>query len=185
MFFLILISCNLKTSNVLISAELIDSISAETIKFKTGQHVKVRYIHMPVFVRFNDTSFVKTNSDEIYYIYETSYKASFDRYNAFLYEVINNGFKLNKNDFDEKTFSLNNVINKKFKQTETKDFLNYYSIKDSSEDKPYLNKKIKTENEYLTISYLLFTKGYYLGSDDLRGRSYVYRFDGNVGNVPN
>ena len=176
-----LISCNHKKSNSFISVELIDSMSSEVVKFTEGKknkkQIKPKYVNLPVFVKLNNDSFIESNPVEIYHIYNRVYKDSVDKFNFFLGEVVNNGYKLNKNDFEEKPFNLDNTISEKFKEFEIKDFLNYYSMKDASENKAYLNEKIKNENEYLTVSYLLFTKGYYLGEDDFRGRSYIYKFN--------
>jgi hypothetical protein len=176
-----LISCNHKKSNLFISVELIDSISTEVVKYTEGKknkkHIKPNYVNLPVFIKLNNNSFIESNPVEMYHIYNRVYKDSVSKFNFFLDEVVNNGYKLNKNDFEEKPFNLDYTIIERFKEFEFKDFLNYYSMKDEHENKSYLNKKIRNGNEYLTISYLLFTKGYYLGEDDFRGRSYIYKFD--------
>lgn len=176
-----LISCNYRNEKPIISLSIIDSISVETIDYvkakEKNRSIITSYSNLPIFIKFNDTCYSVSSPLELYDIYMKKYKSGIDSYNAFLKEVINNEIKLDKNDFVQNCFNLDNEINKNFNKFEIEDFLNYYSVKDNSENKPYLNKKIKTENEYLTISYLLFTKGYYLGEDDIRGRSYIYSFD--------
>lgn len=178
---LILNSCNhKKDSKVIFSKILMDSIENEMIKYNNAKnenrYIIINFLKLPIFTKVENNNYLKTNSFELYKIYVRDYNKDFKRFSFFLNEITNNSLELRKKDFINKSFKLDAVIDKNFANFEIEDFLKLYSEKDTLTNKFYLNKKIDSENKYLTISYLLFTKSYYLRDNDLEGKSYIYKY---------
>ncbi len=57
------------------------------------------------------------------------------------------------------------------------DFLKKYSLRKKDDKKLYLKDEFFSGNKYLTISYLLYTKGYYLGGGCLGEGTKIYKFE--------
>lgn len=173
--------CNQKKeSKTIFSRYLIDSIEKEIIKYHRakveGKYIIINFVRLPIFVRVEKCQYLKTNSFELYKIYTRDYNKQFKRFSFFLDEITNNDLKLKEKDFINKSFKLDKIISKNFENFKNEEFLKYYSEKDNLTNKIYLGKKINSENKYLSISYLLFTKSYYLSDDDLEGKSYILKY---------
>lgn len=105
------------------------------------------------------------------------HKAEFDGFNNFMNEVINKDFVLNENGFYEKSFYLDKDLKKEFESLSFEKFLKKYSFKKKDDGELYLNVKSLSGNRYLTISYLLYTKGLYLGGGCLGNGTKIYKFE--------
>ena len=81
-----------------------------------------------------------------------------------MYEVINEDLVLNEDDFKEKSFYLDKYLKKEFESLSFENFLKKYSLRKKDDKKLYLKDELFSGNRYLTMSYLLYTKGYYLGA---------------------
>jgi len=173
--------CNKKQeSKTIFSRDLIDSIEKEIIKYHRakaeGKYIIINFVRLPIFVRVEKCQYLKTNSFELYKIYTRDYNKKFKRFSFFLDEITNNGLELKEKDFINKSFKLDEIISENFENFKNEEFLRYYSDKDNLTNKIYLSKKINSENKFLSISYLLFTKSYYLSDDDLEGKSYILKY---------
>lgn len=178
-----LFSCNEKTSEPKISKELIDLICEENIKHKKVLDSKSKiyiyrnYSFIDVFAKLNNDKYVETNFYELLEIYEKRFKTKFDSYNEFMNEVINEDFVLNENGFYEKSFYLDKDLNNEFKNLSFEDFLKKYSLRKKDDKKRYLKDRFFSGNRYLTVSYLLYTKGYYLGGGCLGDGTKIYKYE--------
>lgn len=177
-----LFSCNEKTSELKISKELIDLISNGTLKekefFDSKKDIYVSdYNDVKIFVKLNDFKFVKARPYDLLELYEKKHKAEFDGFNNFMNEVINKDFVLNENGFYEKSFYLDKDLKKEFESLSFEKFLKKYSFKKKDDGELYLNVKSLSGNRYLTISYLLYTKGLYLGGGCLGNGTKIYKFE--------
>jgi hypothetical protein len=178
-----LFSCNDKTSEPKISKELIDLICEENIKQKkvsdlnSKKLIYRKYHSVYVFAKLNNSKFVETDFYELLKIYEKEFTSKFDSYNEFMYEVINEDLVLNETDFGEKAFHLDKDLNKKFKSLSFEDFLKKYSLRKKNDKKLYFKDKNFSSNRYLTIGYILYTKGYYLGGGCLGDGTKIYKFE--------
>lgn len=93
-------------------------------------------------------------------------------------ELINEDFVLNENDFIETaTFQLDKDLNNEFKNLSFEDFLKKYSLSEKGDKRLYLKDEFFSGNRYLTVSYLLYTKGYYLGGGCLGDGTKIYKFE--------
>lgn len=178
-----LFSCNDKTSESKISKELIDLACEENLKqkklFDSKSRIKIykKYHSVYVFAKLDNNKFVETDFYELLKIYEKEFTSKFDSYNEFMYEVINEDFVLNENDFEEKSFNLDKDLNKEFESLPFYTFLKKYSIKKTGDKQLYLDKYVSSGNKLLTVSYLLYTKGYYVDSGCFNGWSGLHKFE--------
>jgi hypothetical protein len=178
-----LFSCNEITLDTKISKEIIDLICEEKIKQKKLSDSKSKlmiYKKFPnddVFAKLNNDKFVETDFYELLRIYEKEFTSKFNSYNEFMYEVINKDLVLNEKGFYEKPFYLDEDLNKEFKNLAFEDFLKKYSLRKKYDEKLYLKDELFSGNRYLTISYLLYTKGYYLGGGCLGDGTKIYKFE--------
>jgi hypothetical protein len=178
-----LFSCNEKTLKPKISKELIDLICEENIKHKkvldskSKIHIYRHFHSIYVFTKLTNGKLVETNFYELLKIYEKSFTSKFDSYNEFIFKVINEDFVLNEDGFYEKSFYLDMDLNKEFKSLSFEDFLKKYSLRKKDDEKLYLKDELFSGNRYLTISYLLYTKGYYLGGGCLGEGTGIYKFE--------
>jgi hypothetical protein len=178
-----LFSCNEITLDTKISKEIIDLICEEKIKQKKLSDSKSKlmiYKKFPnddVFAKLNNDKFVETDFYELLRIYEKEFTSKFNSYNEFMYEVINKDLVLNEKGFYEKPFYLDEDLNKEFKNLAFEDFLKKYSLRKKDDEKLYLKDELFSGNRYLTISYLLYTKGYYLGGGCLGDGTKIYKFE--------
>lgn len=177
-----LFSCNEKTLESKISKELIDLACEENIKqkkifdSKRKTFIKHQY-SIDIFAKLNNGKYVETNFYELLKIYEERFKTKFDSYNEFTFEVINKNFVLNENGFYEKSFYLDKGLKKEFESLSFENFLKKYSLRKEDDKKLYLKDELFSGNRYLTISYLLYTKGYYLGGGCLGEGTGIYKFE--------
>lgn len=178
-----LFSCNEKTSEPKISKELIDLISNGTLKEKESIDSKKmiyvsRYNGVKVFAKLKNDKFIETDFHELLWLYEKKFITKFDSFNEFMNELINEDFVLNENNFIETaTFQLDNDLKNEFKSLSFEDFLKKYSLSKKDDKKLYLKDKFFSGNRYQTISYLLYTKGYYLGGGCLGEATGIYEFE--------
>lgn len=177
-----LFSCNEKTSEPKISKELIDLACEENIKqkkiFDSKRKTFIKHHYsIDIFAKLNNGKYIETNFYELLKIYEERFKAKFDNYNEFTFEVINKDFVLNENGFYEKSFYLDKGLKKEFESLSFEDFLKKYSLRKKDDKKLYLKDKFFSGNRYLTVSYLLYTKGYYLGGGCLGEGTGIYKFE--------
>lgn len=178
-----LFSCNEKTLKPKISKELIDLICEEKIKQKKLSDSKSKlqiYKNFPnddVFAKLNNNKFVETDFHELLKIYEKEFTSKFDSYNEFMYEVINEDLVLNETYFEEKAFNLDEDLSKEFKSLSFENFLKKYSLRKKDDKKLYFKDENFSSNRYLTVSYLLYTKGCYLGGGCLGDGTKIYEFE--------
>lgn len=178
-----LFSCNEKINEFKISKELIDLICEETLKEKESFDSKKKfyinhYNDIEVFAKLNNGKFIKTRFYEFLELYEKKFKSDFDSFDEFMNEVINENFVLNENDFIKTaTFHLDKHLKKEFKSLSFDVFLKKYSLRKKDDKNLYLKDENFSGNRYLTISYLLYTKGYYLGGGCLGEGTGIYEFE--------
>ncbi len=177
-----LFSCNEKTLKPKISKELIDLACLENIKqkeifdYKRKTFIKHHY-SIDIFAKLTNGKLVETNFYELLKIYEKEFTSKFDSYNEFMYEVINQDLVLNETDFEEKAFHLDKHLKKEFKSLSFDVFLKKYSLRKKDDKNLYLKDEFFSGNRYLTISYLLYTKGYYLGGGCLGDGTKIHKFE--------
>lgn len=162
-----LFSCSEKIEEPKISKELIDLACQENIKqkkiFDSKRKTFIKHHYsIDIFAKLNNGKYVETNFYELLKIYEKSFTSKFDSYNEFMFEVINKDFLLNEDGFYEKSFYLDMDLNKEFKSLSFEDFLKKYSLRKKDDKKLYFKDENFSSNRYLTVSYLLYTKGCYL-----------------------
>lgn len=177
-----LFSCKENDSKQKFSNDLIDLICAEKIKqkklFDSKSKTQIKtYYSIEIFVKLNNEKFVETDFQELLDVYEKSFKTKFDTYNQFMYKVINGDFALNENELGEKSFYLDKALKKEFENVPFDVFLKKYSFRKKDDKKLYLKHDSFSGNKYLTISYLLYTKGRYLGSGCLGEGTAIYKFE--------
>jgi hypothetical protein len=178
-----LFSCNENTLKPKISKEIIDLICEEKIKQKELSDSKSKlqiYKKFPndnIFAKLNNDKFVETDFYELLKIYEKEFTSKFNSYNEFMYEVINEDLVLNENSFEEKSFYLDKYLKKEFESLFFEDFLKKYSLRKKDDEKLYLKDELFYGNRNLTISYLLYTKGYYPGGGCLGDGTKIYKFE--------
>jgi hypothetical protein len=179
-----LFSCNEKTLKPKISKELIDLICEENIKQKkvsdsnSKKLIYRKYNSVYVYAKLNNRKFVETDFYELLKIYEKEFTSKFDSYNEFMFKVINEDFVLNEDDFIETaTFQLDKGLKKEFESLSFEVFLKKYSLRKKDDKKLYLKDRFFSGNRYLTVSCLLYTKGYYLGGGCLGDGAKIYKFE--------
>lgn len=178
-----LFSCNEKTSKPKISKELIDLICEVNIMQKkvsdsnSKKLIYRKYNSVYVFAKLNNDKFVETDFFDLLIIYEKEFSSKFDSYNEFMYEVINEDLVLNEDDFEEKSFYLDKYLKKEFESLPFEDFLKKYSLRKKDDKKLYFKDENFSSNRYLTISYILYTKGYYLDGGCLGDGTKIYKFE--------
>lgn len=177
-----LFSCKEKVLESKLPKELIDLACEENIKqkrifdSKRKTFIKHQY-SVDIFAKLNNGKYIETNFYELLKIYEERFKAKFDSFNEFAFQVINKDFVLNENGYYEKSFFLDKDLNKEFKSMSFEDFLKKYSLIKKYDKKLYLKDKLFSGNRFLTISYLFYTKGYYLGGGCLGEGTGIYKFE--------
>lgn len=178
-----LFSCKEKASVPKIPEKLIDLACEENIKqkelsdSKSKKSIFKHYHSVYVFAKLNNAKFVETDFYELLIIYEERFKTKFNSFNEFMYEVINNDLILSEKGFYKKSFNLDKDLKNEFESLSFEDFLKKYSFRKKGEKKLYLKDNLFSGDKYLSVSYLLYTKGYYLGGGCLGEGTGIYKFE--------
>lgn len=152
-------------------------------KFAKGSYIfPSKYGALNLFILADNEEIIITNADYLNYVYDNHYKKEYSNYREFLSKVLNEEIKIKKKSFERipyKSFKINNIIEKEYKQLSFNDFFRRYSGNYiSKENSNYLKiEKGTSLDEIRTISYYLYINGYQIIKGDNFPRYFVYKRD--------
>jgi len=158
----LLVNCNKKQnpSQEIISIQ--DSEEVENMLLESPPNPNSTFVSVYV-LNINDTNVYETNFSNLKHLYELRYKQSFKTFNYFLYEIVNQKFKLKISDAKKdalflKSFQLDNKIWNLYKKGGIGGIINNYCVFEKK--RYFLSSKDLTLREQQTISYCFFINGY-------------------------
>lgn len=175
----LIFSCNNKK---LVSEKVSNFLSSETIKSipKKGELINFsKYRNIPVFVKLNNGTLIKTKTEVLYYLYQKKYQKSIKNFNDFLFKSFNQDIQFSLFEFekyDYENFVLEYETEKYYLNENLNNFFSKYLL---NEDKVlYVNgKEMKNLQQYQTVIYILFINNYYATIDDYSGRTYIKEWE--------
>lgn len=152
-------------------------------KFAKGSYiVPSKYGALNFFLLADNGEVIITNADYLNYVYNKHYQKEYSSYREFLSKVLNEEIKIRKKTFERipyKSFKINSIVEKEYKQLSFNDFFNKYTVNDmSKENSNYLKIEENTSlDEIRTISYYFYLNGYQIIKGDNFPRYFVYKRD--------
>jgi hypothetical protein len=166
-FCTLLFSCN---NEKLVKKEVVDFLDNEVSKTLPRKDDLVdisAYIALPLFVSIDNNKLALTNIQELYTVYNLSYKNEYENFNYYLSKSLNQEIILNGNNF-LKPFTIDKVIKSDYENTYFNDFFDRYTIK--KQNYTTINEdKLNNKNQLFTFMYYLSINNYYCSLDDYGG----------------